>query len=99
MSHPEAAFCGDYCGKCPNYPIPCAGCIPSLLADCHFVKCGLEKRIEHCGLCDQFPCQKLIEFVPDDRPGCPPGYHVENLRLRASLGTDSWLESQRSRWR
>jgi hypothetical protein len=23
MDHPEAAFCGDYCGKCPNYPGKC----------------------------------------------------------------------------
>ncbi len=93
MNKAEAAFCGDYFGKCPNYPDECRGCIPPLHMDCYFVKCCLDKRIAHCGYCEDSPCQKLSEFVPDDRPGCPPGYHVENLRLRMRIGTEAWLRS------
>lgn len=91
----EAAFCGDFCGKCPNYLQDCRGCIPQDHGDCHFVRCCQEKGIEHCGLCVEFPCQKLNEFVPDDRPGCPPGYHIMNLRARVTIGTKAWLEGQR----
>jgi len=99
MNYPEAAFCGDYCGKCPNYPDKCSGCIPSFHADCYFIQCCLEKRIEHCGLCEDFPCKKLSEFVPDDRPECPPGYHLENLRERKTMGTEAWLALQRTKWK
>lgn len=95
----EAGFCGDFCGKCPNYPQTCAGCIPELHHDCHFVRCRQEKGIDHCGLCVQFPCQKLNEFVPDDRPGCSPGYHIMNLRARVTSGTEVWLNKQRGEWK
>ena len=94
--HPDAAFCGDYCGKCPNYPHTCAGCIPADHMNCAFVQCCLRQDIAHCGLCDDFPCQSLVNFVPDDRPGCPPGFHIENLRLRMQMGTGAWLHHAES---
>ncbi|HVP93121.1 MAG TPA: DUF3795 domain-containing protein [Acidobacteriota bacterium] len=99
MSSREATFCGDYCGKCPNYPAKCYGCVPALHMDCYFVKCCMERRIEHCGLCEDFPCQKLQEFVPDDRPECPNGYHIESLRGRRVVGTEAWLSLQRAKWK
>ena len=83
----EAGFCGDFCGKCSSYPDDCAGCIPADHMDCFFVKCCLEKNLEHCGLCEDFPCEKLSDFVPDDRPGCDPGYHMGELRVRKVMGT------------
>jgi hypothetical protein len=94
----KAGCCGDYCGKCPNYTVECAGCVPEDHTDCHFVKCCLDKGIEHCGLCGDFPCRKIKEFVPDDRPGCPAGYHIEELYRRKGLGTPAWLEAQRRKW-
>jgi hypothetical protein len=99
VKNTEAGFCGDYCGKCPNYPAQCQGCIPSDHMDCHFVACCLEKRIEHCGLCENFPCETLAEFVPDDKPECPPGYHIAELRRRSQIGTGAWLERSRSKWK
>lgn len=93
-----AGFCGDYCGKCPNYPGRCGGCVASEHPDCHFVSCCLERGIEHCGLCEEFPCRKLREFVPDDRPGCEPGYHIKELKKRSSVGTATWLDGQRRKW-
>ncbi|MCX6096695.1 MAG: DUF3795 domain-containing protein [Candidatus Bipolaricaulota bacterium] len=98
MTQPEAAICGDWCGKCPNYPSDCAGCRPELHKDCRFVRCALDRGLEHCGLCPKLPCEKLKAFVPDDRRGCPPGYHVENLRRRAKIGTEAWLAEQRKAW-
>lgn len=93
-----AGFCGDYCGKCPNYPGTCTGCHPADHPDCHFIRCCLSRGIEHCGLCTVFPCSRLVSFVPDDSPGCPPGYHIANLRERAAKGTPRWIEIQRARW-
>jgi hypothetical protein len=59
----------------------------------------LEKGIEHCGFCKDFPCKKLQEFVPDDRAECQRGYHVENLRVRKAVGTEEWLKLQRAKWK
>jgi len=95
----QAAFCGDYCGKCRNYPRACAGCLPDLHQDCYFARCCQTKGIEHCGWCQEFPCEKLRTFVPDDRPGCPLGYHTMNLRARLTIGTEAWLEGQRKEWK
>jgi ferredoxin len=95
----EAGFCGDYCGKCPNYPNDCHGCIPDNHMNCHFVKCCLNKSIEHCGFCNDFPCNTLSNFVPDDRPECPAGYHVRNLSARKTLGTQAWLQTQHKKWK
>ncbi|HAI87537.1 MAG TPA: hypothetical protein DCL63_11175 [Firmicutes bacterium] len=57
----------------------CAGCVPELHPGCRFVQCCIERAIEHCGLCEAFPCAHLESFVSDDSPGCPSGYHVHNL--------------------
>lgn len=99
MGSTEAAFCGDYCGKCPKYLDDCRGCISTDHSNCYFVKCCLKKGIEHCGLCMDFPCEKLREFVPDDRSECPRGYHIENLRIRKTVGTEKWLKLQKIKWK
>ena len=101
QNHPGtylAGFCGDFCGKCPNYPKECQGCIPSLHEECSFTQCCMKQSLEHCGLCSNFPCETLVAFVPDDRPECPPGYHIRNLTERMSMGTASWIESEKRRW-
>lgn len=98
MSQEDATCCGDYCGKCPNYQSSCRGCIPIHHTECPFVRCCLDHWIPHCGLCDEFPCHELESFRPDDRPGCPPGYHLANLRRRMQVGTQQWLDEQSDRW-
>jgi hypothetical protein len=95
---PEAACCGDFCGKCPHYPHNCAGCRTGERVDCFFIQCCGRHKIEHCGQCDEFPCCTLQEFVPDDRPGCPSGFHIENLRARVAMGDEKWLAQQRAQW-
>jgi hypothetical protein len=94
MDFSQAGACGDYCGKCPNYPEECPGCSLETHPDCPFLVCCQSHEIEHCGLCYDFPCLKLARFVPDDRPDLPPGYHIANLRLRARVGTKGWLWEQ-----
>jgi len=93
-----ATYCGDWCGKCPNYSTKCPGCIPCIHPDCHFVKCCLAKGIEHCGFCEELPCDKLRSFVPDDRNGCYAGYHIDALKSRRELGLEKWLLLQEATW-
>lgn len=48
----------------PN-DIICDGCIfvnkrlASFCSECQVRTCGLEKEVENCGLCDDYPCGKL----------------------------------------
>jgi len=94
----RAGFCGDYCGKCPNYPDKCPGCIPQNKSHCHFVKCCTARSLDHCGTCVDFPCRELAQFRPDDRQGCYPGYHVDSLADRGKMTLREWLTREEQRW-
>ncbi len=91
-----AGACGDWCGKCPHFPKDCSGCEGKKVETCKILACSAGKKVEHCGLCVDFPCDALKDFVPDDR--LPAGYHVESLRQRASVGTAAWLEKAGRDW-
>lgn len=87
-----AGYCGDYCGRCDNHPSKCKGCLPQDHPECFFIKCCLQREIEHCGCCSDFPCQKLADFVPDDNAKLPVKYHIRDATLRRILGTKLWLK-------
>lgn len=91
-----ACACGDWCGKCPNFPAECSGCDEKMLSTCKFLACSAAKKFEHCGLCDEFPCRVLKDFVPDDRLAA--GYHIGSLKRRTLLGTAAWLEEVGRDW-
>lgn len=67
----------------------CKGCWNST-EDCFF-KCGChysrdfriccnEKQIDHCGQCDEFPCEPYIGFVGDIQPHKEAMEHLFSLR-------------------
>ncbi len=91
----EIGACGDWCGKCYHFGHDCTGC-SSKASECKFLKCLAQKNLEHCGLCAEFPCDDLADFVPDDR--LPRGFHVESLRFRARFGKDAWVARYRQEW-
>jgi len=97
MKYHEAAYCGDFCGGCEQYLKTCSGCDPKYKEECPFIACCRQHQAVHCGVCAEFPCTRLSAFVPDDRPGHPRGYHIENLRCRAIVGTADWLAVQRAK--
>ncbi len=48
----------------------CKGCtennnINKMCASCQIRKCALDKKMISCGLCDNFPCDKLI-YISDE---------------------------------
>lgn len=98
MRSPLAGACGDWCGKCPNYLESCDGCGPDQ-TDCYFINCLSLRFLEHCGECPDFPCARLSSFVPDDRPGYPAGYHIENLKRRKQISLAEWLKEQEEYWK
>jgi hypothetical protein len=89
-----AAVCGRYCGACDAYQAGlCCGCGYELgrtrRGECAvFQCCILERGLEHCGLCVDFPCQVFVSNAPPvDVVRC-----YSALRLRAEVGTSAWLD-------
>lgn len=81
----------------------CKGCRSDALyvhpgcAECGIRACADEGEIEHCGLCAEFPCERIEAFQSDGRV-----HHRDILRQLDELtarGVDQWLVEQSRRWR
>ena len=92
----RAAVCGCYCGDCDPYrENDCCGCGYSLgqarRGECAvFQCCIMERGLEHCGLCLDFPCQVYLSHAPP----LDVARHYQALRRRAEIGTIPWLDEQ-----
>jgi hypothetical protein len=80
----------------------CQGCRSDVLyyhpgcAQCQIRACTDEKNVEHCGLCHEFPCDRLQAFLNDGRI-----HHLDILAQLEELtayGPDQWLAEQAQRW-
>ena len=81
----------------------CQGCRSDALyihagcAQCEIRACADRRGIQHCGLCADFPCERLLAFQGDGRV-----HHrdilVELVRLR-ERGAQAWLAMQAEMWR
>ena len=91
-----AGVCGKYCGLCDEHVVHgCSGCACQLGLTCHgecaiFQCCVVDQGLEHCGLCEQFPCEifRSLELLD----------HCESrqsaLLRRRDQGTDGWLKER-----
>jgi hypothetical protein len=88
------AFCGAYCGVCEwKAKTNCPGCQVSngkmFWGDCAVAKCAIAKRLEHCGLCAELPCETLQRLFNDPEHGdC--GERLVNLNAWAN-GEETFL--------
>jgi hypothetical protein len=91
-----AAVCGRYCAACDacqdGY---CCGCAYQLgrtrRGECPvFACCIVERGLEHCGLCPDFPCQVFVSHAPP----LEVARLYKALRRRAEIGTPAWLDEQ-----
>ena len=101
-----APVCGTYCGNCNFLGKQCEGCgyvdgkpfwtsqmrtgvCP--LHDC----CHNQKVLEHCGLCNEFPCQAFLDLrdpnMSDEEFQKSLDERQEALRRRKEIGTEEWL--------
>jgi len=80
----------------------CKGCrsddlyIHSGCRDCGIRKCSGARKFDHCGDCEEVPCQDLTKFQNDGRK-----HHEDigdNLMLLNGLGVDKWLYAQEKKW-
>lgn len=89
-----AAVCGACCLSCaPAVGGHCRGCAYELgrtpHGDCPIFQCALVQRgLEHCGLCPDFPCELFYTFIEaGDRPR-----RIAALERRRAIGTEAWIE-------
>jgi len=84
-------FSGEKSPKCPG----CIKCMGNpFWGECKIYKCATEKDVEHCGLCNDFPCELLIQqFDPSNPRGEEEAiFRIGQLTIRAKIGTKKWLE-------
>lgn len=107
----HAAVCGYYCGSCQFLGEQCLGCgnvdgkpfwtveMPGGVCpiyDC----CTNKKQLEHCGLCEDMPCQIILELRDPDSSDevfqASLQDRQKNLKRRLEIGTELWLEEMNS---
>jgi len=100
-----AAPCGLCCRLCEFYRSPeglrCGGCDEERLCrveeeKCFFCICTAGHKVEHCGMCEDFPCQMLYETHQQCAGGAPQVaiFRIGDLALRTRMGRTAWLKAK-----
>jgi hypothetical protein len=98
-----AAPCGVCCRLCEFFEnregLSCGGCYTERLCrvrerKCWFVACVEEHGVEHCGVCEKFPCESLHEKhqLCAGESSSVATFRIGDLSLRACLGTEEWMK-------
>ena len=104
-----AASCGLFCGTCEHLDTKCKGCGTQKgkpfwttlmnVECCPLYNCCVNtKQLEHCGLCDQFPCATFNE-LRDPSLNYKEAQKAllerqNDLRKRKEIGTKNWLKQK-----
>jgi hypothetical protein len=90
------SYCGIDCGKCKNFMqnANCAGCRneTELVSDCPNRTCAIERDLLHCGECESYPCDMLVEFYEGTelrKQG------QRNMQEILEIGVEEWLKNLR----
>ncbi len=112
MSVNLVSVCGLFCGDCEYFKKQCQGCgfqkgkpfwTSQMEIECCplFDCCINKKKIEHCGLCDELPCETFKNFYD---PSLSPEEAEESvltreneLIQRKNIGTEKWVQQKNSR--
>lgn len=104
-----APVCGLFCGACEYFGMQCQGCLykqgkPFWTAQMKIEVCPLydccinEKQMEHCGLCDEFPCETFTELrdpsLSEEEAKEALLARQNGLVRRKEIGTEKWLEEK-----
>jgi len=86
-----AAICGLYWEGSAWYEVLDATCATQGEADlgkiCPVYTCAREHRVEHCGLCPEFPCILLVHMAAQAGGG---DHRIASAALRAEIGDELW---------
>ena len=94
--------CGGYCKNCVVYKKLCPGCIETCGKPFHIKKsgkdacpvyeCATKHDVEHCGLCEEFPCEKYLDWYDPTRGRVTVLKKAGLLSLRKKIGTKKWVK-------
>ena len=105
-----AAACGTDCGECKFLNDKCSGCNnvegkPFWSEAYNRDICGLfdccvnKKKLEHCGLCEDLPCEMFLSqrdpSLSDKEFEDRLKKRQEDLNLRKEKGTETWLKERK----
>lgn len=107
-----AAPCGIFCGDCEFLDKDCTGCRQvhgkpfwaekykmevCRLYDC----CVNEKTLEHCGLCEELPCEMFLSMrdpsMTDEEYEQSLKQRQSDLLRRKEIGTEAWLKDKKQK--
>ena len=104
-----APVCGLYCGTCEYYQKQCQGCgnqkgkpfwtVLMKVEACPLYNCcNNQKQLEHCGLCDEFPCETFTALrdpsLGEEEARKALRARQNDLVKRKEIGTERWLEGK-----
>lgn len=93
-----AAICGLYWEGSAWYEVMGATCATQGASDlgkiCPVFACAREARVEHCGLCPEFPCILLVHMAAHGGGG---DQRIASAALRAEVGDELWAGWARDR--
>ena len=103
------ACCGIYCGDCQLLGKQCSGCGQvegkpfwaerAKIDTCPIYDCCVNNyKLEHCGLCGEFPCETFISLrdpsLSDEEYKKALQNRQKDLISRREIGTDAWLKER-----
>ena len=104
-----AAICGLYCGDCELLGDKCTGCnniegkpFWAELYDmevCQLYGCCVKsKMLEHCGLCDELPCEPFSTMrdpaLTDEEFEQSIKDRINTLKTRKEMGDEAWSREE-----
>ncbi len=58
---------------------------------CEIRRCARERAVEACAFCDEFPCQRIVDFS-----AIYPTVIADSRRMKA-IGIEAWIQEQEER--
>ena len=94
------APCGSYCGTCEflnrEEKPSCSGCGNQkghpFWGECRLYACAKEHKTEHCGLCQDFPCELFVNQFDPAHGQRSAFTRAGLLAYRKKAGTEKYVE-------
>ena len=94
------APCGTYCGFCPYYikkrTPHCSGCGAHkghpFWGKCKLYICAKDHKVEHCGLCSEFPCELFVNQYDPEHGQQRAFTRAGFLAYRKRAGNDKYVK-------
>ena len=85
------SYCGLVCSSCSfREKNSCPTCRAAqgkmFWGMCKLAACCIQRKLDHCGQCPEFPCETLKEYSLDAKSGQYDG-RIENLRRERGEST------------